>query len=180
MTLTRRIGKILRALITALTAWIMIRLGEDGFILVSLLLSSALILFGVRNLIYYFSMARHMVNGRSILYIGVIAFDFGVFTLSIADHRGVFVALYLLGAHAFSGVIDILRAKEARQLEAPSWKLSLAEGIANIGFAAAAVVFGGFQGSMRDLTLIFAAGLFYSALLNLIAAFRKTAIVYIP
>ena len=33
---------------------------------------------------------------------------------------------------------------------------------------------------MRDLTWIYAAGLIYSALENLISAFRKTAIVYIP
>ena len=180
MTLAKRIGKLLRALGSCLIAWIMIRLGEDGFLLVSTLLSLGLIVFGARNLIYYFSMARHMVNGRSILYLGVIALDFGIFTLSIANGRGAFVALYLLGVYAFSGVIDILRAREARQFEAPSWRLRLAEGIANIGVAAAAVVFGLFRGDLRSVTLIYAAGLLYSALLNPISAFRKTAIVYIP
>jgi len=180
MTLTQRIGKILRALVLCLTAWVMFKLGEQGFALVSALLSFGLIVFGARNLLYYFTMARHMVDGHSILYLGVIAFDFGIFTLSISDQYGVFIVLYLLGAHAFSGVIGILRAREARQFEAPSWKISLAEGIANIGVAVAAVVFGLFLGNMRSLTMIYAAGLIYSALLNLLSAFRKTAIVYIP
>ena len=53
-------------------------------------------------------------------------------------------------------------------------------GIVNIGSAAAALVFGLLLGNMRDLTWIYAAGLIYSALENLISAFRKTAIVYIP
>ncbi len=125
-------------------------------------------------------MARHVGNAESILYLGVIAFDFGILTLSVSDAHGVFIALYLLGAHAFSGVMDILRAREARQFEAPSWRISLAEGIANILVAIAAAVFGLFWGSMRDLTLIYAAGLIYSAFLNLLSAFRRTAIVYIP
>ena len=43
-----------------------------------------------------------------------------------------------------------------------------------------AVVFGIFLGNMRNLTVIYAAGLIYSALLNMISAFRRTAIVYIP
>ena len=180
MTLVMRIGKLLRALLTGLAAWILLELGENGFLAASLLLSLALVMFGLRNLIYYFTMARHMVEGRKILYLGVIALDFGVFTLTIADHRGVFIALYLLGFYAFSGVLDILRAREARQFEAPSWRLNLAEGIANIGVAVAAVVFGLFLGNMRDVTIIYAAGLFYSALLNMISAFQKTAIVYIP
>ena len=180
MTLRKRIGKILGALLTALCAWLVLKMGESGFMLVSLLLSIGLVIFGARNLIFYFTMARHMVNGRSILYIGVIALDFGIFTLSVSDIHGVFTVLYLLGVHAFSGVIDILRAREARQFEAPSWKISLAEGIANIGVALVAVVFGIFLGNMRNLTVIYAAGLIYSALLNMISAFRRTAIVYIP
>ena len=178
MTLMQRIAKILTALLTAGTAVLILRLGEDGFRLAGLLLSCSLILFGLRNMVYYFRMARHMVDGRRILYIGVIALNFGVIALSAADER-VFVVLYLLGAYAFSGVLDILRAREARSFEAPSWRLNLAEGIANIGFAAAAAVFGLVSGNMRALTLIYAIGLFYSALLKLVSAFRKTAIVYI-
>ena len=180
MTLRKRIGKILGALLTALCAWLVLKLGESGFMLVSLLLSFGLVIFGVRNLIFYFTMARHMVNGRSILYIGVIALDFGVFTLSVSHNRGVFIVLYLLAVYAFSGVIDIMLAREAMRLESPSWRLNLAEGIANIGFAATAVVFGLVLNNMKNLTIICAVGLFYSAFLNLLGAFRKTAIVYIP
>ncbi|MBO5556000.1 MAG: hypothetical protein J5927_02340 [Oscillospiraceae bacterium] len=180
MTLTKRAGKILGALLTASGALLLFKLGEDGLLLVSLILSVSLIVIGLRNLIFYFSMARHMVNGKSLLIIGVISLDLGLFTLSITRFQGPLIALYLLGAYAFAGVVDILRAREARQQEAPAWKFSLAEGIANIGFAAAAFVFGLLLGNMRDLTLIYAVGLLYSAFLNLLSAFRRTAIVYIP
>ena len=179
MTLAQRIIKILSALFSFLCAWIMFKMGENGFLLVSLMISISLILFGLRSLLFYFTMARHMVDGRSALYIGVIVLDFGIFTLSVSKFHRLFIAVYLLAVYAFSGVMDILRSLEARRLEAPSWRLNLAEGIVNIIFAGAAVYFGVLCGNMRNLTLIYAAGLGYTALLNLFSAFRKTAIVYI-
>ena len=180
MTLTRRIGMIFSALISAFCAWLMLWMGEVGFLLVLFLLGITLLLYGLRCLVFYFTMARFMVDGKRIFYLGAIALDFGIVTLSLSRNQSLFIALYLLGAHAFSGAVSILRALEARKLEAPDWKLKLPVGIVNIGFAAAALVFGLLLGNMRDLTWIYAAGLIYSALENLISAFRKTAIVYIP
>ena len=179
MTLTQRIGKILGALGSFLSAWLMLKMGEDGVLLVSLFLSVSLIALGARNLIFYFTMARHMVDGRSNLYVGVIVLDFGILTLSMTHNYELFVVFYLLAAYAFSGVMDILRALEARRFEAPSWRLNLTEGIVKLAFAGAAVAFGLFRGNMAALTRIYAAGLIYAAVLRLIAAFRKTAIVYI-
>ena len=180
MTATQRIGKILNALFTGLCAWIMLEMGEDGAWLVGALLCLSLILFAIRSILLYFTMARHMVNGRSILYIGMIVLDLGIFTLSILQYRKYFIVIYLLATYAFAGVVHILRALEARKFGASSWRVNLAEGIANILFAAAAVVFGLFRGDMRILTGIYAVGMLYSALLKLIPAFRKTAIPYIP
>lgn len=53
------------------------------------------------------------------------------------------------------------------------------QGLVDIGFAAAALVFGLVLGSMRQLTWIYASGLLYGGLLRIVSAFRKTAIVYI-
>ena len=114
MTLTQRIGKVLRALALCLTAWAMVKLGEYGLFLVSALLSFGLIVFGARKLVYYFTMARHMVDGRSILYLGVIAFDFGIFTLSIADQHGVFIVLYW-DRKAKQKAMDEIRAEAQAQ-----------------------------------------------------------------
>ncbi|MBR6352736.1 MAG: hypothetical protein IKS25_01320 [Oscillospiraceae bacterium] len=179
MTLRRRITSILAALGSLLCAWLMLRMGEEGFRLVILLLGLSLIGFGLRTLFFYFTMARHMVDGRSTLYIGVLVLDFGVLTLSMSRNYGLLIVLYLLAAYAFSGVMDILRALEARSYEAGSWRLKLTEGIVNLGFAAAAVIFGLFRGDMTMLIRLYASGLIYRAILKLISAFRKTAIVYI-
>ena len=65
-------------------------------------------------------------------------------------------------------------------MESPAWRLTFTEGMIRIVIAVAAVVFGLLLGDLRDLTLIYASGLFYSAVLNVLAAFRKTAVIYIP
>ena len=96
MTLGKRIGKVLGALAYLLCVFLLYRMGEDGFKLVCMLMSLSLILFGVRNLLFYFTMARHMVDGRGSLYIGVIVLDFGVFTLSVSQNQSLFIVFYLL------------------------------------------------------------------------------------
>ncbi len=179
MTLTKRIGTALNALFCLLSVALMVLLGEDGIYLVSLLLSLSLILLGLRRILFYFTMARHMVDGRGVLYIGVIVLDFGIFTLSISQNTELFIALYLLGTHAFGGAMGLMRAMEARGFGAPSWRMKLAQAIVEFAIAAAAIYYGFFAGDMFALTLLYAAALLYSAGVKLVSAFRRTAIVYI-
>ncbi len=91
-----------------------------------------------------------------------------------------FIVLYILGINAFSGIVDILRALEARKLQSPSWRMNLAAGIVSIVFALAAGVSGLVMKDMEVTTIIFVIGVFWSAAAKLISAFRRTAIVYIP
>ena len=170
---------ILNAFILVLCAVLIVIQGENGLPLAALVISLSLILYAVRTLVYYFTMARHMVDGKYILFKGVILLDLGVVTLSVSDNASRFLILYLLGAHVFSGGISILRALEARRFGALSWRLRLTEGILNLFIAAVALIFGLFLGSLRTVCWIYASGLIYSAILKIIGAFRKTAIVYI-
>ncbi|MBR5381594.1 MAG: hypothetical protein IK136_03130 [Oscillospiraceae bacterium] len=179
MTQVQRIRKIINALLTIVCAVVLLYEKEDGYLIVSLLLSLSLILSGLRALIYYFTMARHMVDGISVLFKGIFLLDFGIFTLSISRNEGVFIAVYLLVVRAFDGAVGILRALEARRLGAASWRLSMSDGILNIAFAAAAVIFGFISGNPQVLTWLYAIGLIYSAVVKIILACRKTAIVYI-
>ena len=179
MTLTQRIRRILGAVILAVCSVAIILLGDHGILLAALVISLSLILYAVRTLVYYFFMARHMVDGKYILFKGVILLDLGILTLSISDNASRFLILYLLGAHVFSGGISILRSLEARRFGAVSWRLRLTEGILNLLIASAALIFGLFLGSLRIVSWIYASGLFYSAVLKTIGAFQKTAIVYI-
>ena len=179
MTLTQRIRRILGAVILAVCSVAIILLGDHGILLAALVISLSLILYAVRTLVYYFFMARHMVDGKLILFKGVILLDLGFITLSMSDNASRFLILYLLGAYAFAGGISILRALEARRFGAVSWRLQLTEGILNIVMAVTALIFGLFLGSLRTVCWVYASGLIYSAILKTIGAFRKTAIVYI-
>lgn len=179
MTLVQRIRIVFSALMMILCAALLLLLKEDGYLLVILLLSISLIVYGVRTLIYYFTMARHMVDGRGVFFKGIIILDFGLFTLSISRNFSVVIVFYLLFVHAFSGVIGILHALEEKRFQAGSWRLSMVQSVISIAFAVAAVIFGFFLGDLQDLTRIYAAGLVWSAVSQFIIAFRKTAIVYI-
>ena len=150
---------------------------EDGYALMMVGLGFSAFGFGIRKLFYYFSMARHMVGGKSMLYYGIIALDFGAFTLALSDLPHIYIALYLAGVYVFSGAIDIMGAFEAKRLDAPAWKGRMASGLLNLAVAVTSCVC---LRSTRMLVYIYAAGLIYSSLLRIASALRKTAIVYIP
>lgn len=152
---------------------------QDGLKIAILLLSISLILVGIRYITFYRSMARHMIGGRWILIIGVIILDFGIFSLTMHRAPLGYVILYLVGAYAFSGVVDILGAIEARGYEAPAWKLKFSTGVINVLIALFAMFSGMILHAADTVIWIYCAGLFYSGIMRIINAFRKNAIVYI-
>ena len=178
MSLMQRVKSIVSALLMIGAAVVMLIYPDDGFMILALILSVSLTLYGLRALLYYFSMARHMVGGKRILYQGLIIFDLGIFTLTMVDNPKIYIILYLLGIRAFAGVIDILRAMEARRFEGP-WRMDMASGVVNVSIAILAVVCGFFLNNMQDIVYIYASGLFYSAVLKIVNALRKTSIIYI-
>ena len=180
MTNIQRVKNVLRSLLMILCSCVIVRYPEQGFYVVAVIVSASLVLYGARTLLYYLTMARHMVGGRSILYIGLIVFDLGIFIFTTVGDPKLFIVIYLLGVHAFSGVMAVMQALEARRYGSPSWKWILVDGAANTAVAVLAVIAGLFLRSRTDLSYLFAACLFYSACTQLANAFRKTAIVYIP
>jgi len=172
----QRIKNILIGLLMILGSIILIAFPEDGLLIVAGVLSLSLFIYGIKTLIYYLTMARHMVGGRIILYIAVIVLDFGMFTMMMTNIPKMYIALYLLAIYAFSGAIDILRALEAKKYQSSAWKLKLISGIINIVIAILCVVF---IGSTNMIVYLYCAGLIYSAVVRIATAFRKTAIVYI-
>ena len=144
--------------------------------LIILTLGLTLLLSGLRSLIYFFTMARHMVGGRTVLYRSVIVLDIGLFTLSLTEIPLLFVVLYLASMYGFAGFVDIMRAREARKLKAGSWKLNFSHGLVNVIMAALCLIF---LGTELVAAEIYALGLMYSGLIRIIQAFRRTAVVYI-
>ena len=57
-------------------AILLARYPENGFIMIAAILAISMITIGVRYLYYYATMARHMVGGKAILFLGVIILDF--------------------------------------------------------------------------------------------------------
>ena len=176
MNVGQRIKNVLIGVFIIIGGIILMAFPDNGLIIVASILCLSLFIYGIRSLVYYFSMARHMVGGRIILYLGIIILDLGMFALMLTNIPRFYIVLYLLVIYAFSGVIDVLRSLEAKKYQAPSWKFFLASGLVNIVVAVLCIVFIK-RGDM--IVYFYGAGLIYSAVVRIISALRKTAIVYI-
>lgn len=175
MNQLKRIGSILAALFMIAGAFIMVNETESGFRFILTILGVSLQIAGIREIIYYFTMARYMVGGNLLLFKGVIFLDFGGLTLSLTDVPSGYVILYLLVIHVFSGIVEILRAMEAKRYGG-AWKLKFFHGLLNLAIVILCVTF---FNRPETAVYVYASGLVYSAILRVITAFRRTAVVSI-
>ena len=176
MSSGQKIKNVLIGIAIILGALILIAFPEDGIIITASILSLSLFIYGIKTLIYYVTMARHMVGGRIMLYLAVVVLDLGMFTMMLTNIPKIYIVLYLVVVYAFAGVVSILRALEAKRYQAPMWKLSLISGIINVVIAILCIIF---MRSTNMIVYLYCAGLIYSAIVRIVTAFRKTAIVYI-
>ena len=176
MTKARRVGNILIGLLMLFLGSQMAVIPSSTYKLIILVLGITLLLSGFRSLVYYFTLAKHMVGGRSVLYRAVIVIDMGLFSLSLTDIPFIFVILYLAAVHGFSGIVDIMMAREAKRLGASSWKLNFSHGLINVIMAVLCLVF---LSTAQVAAVIYGLGLMYSGVIRIIQAFRRTAVVYI-
>lgn len=177
MTIFQRIKRILLGLCMFAAALIFIIFPSDeAYSVVVGVLSLGLAIAGIKDIFYYFTMARHMVGGKMILVWGVITLDFAIITGSLASVPKIYILLYLIGIHAFSGAVEILRAREARKAVAGPWKMKFSHGIVNLILAIACLVF---IRQPNTALIIYSIGLMYSAVVRIVDAFRKTAFVVI-
>ncbi|MCR4903467.1 MAG: DUF308 domain-containing protein [Butyrivibrio sp.] len=149
---------------------------EESYMVVVLTLSLGFIFYGIKQLIYYFTMARFMVGGKEALYRGVIILDLGFFTASLTDVPKVYILLYLVLIHAFSGLVEILRVWETRKNGGGLWKLKLFHGVLNVAMALVCIIF---IRKPNTAVYIYSLGLIYSAVIRIITSFRKTGFIYI-
>ncbi len=174
-----RVKNILTGLISILLGLMLFFIPEEaadaGFYVVVLILSLGLLISGIKEIIFYFSMAIHMVGGKRSLYRGVIILEVAFFTMSLYEIPRIFILLYLIGVHAFSGGVEIMRAMEAKKNDS-SYILKLIQGIMDILLAACCLVF---IKNGNIATYIYAAGLINSSIMKIIGSFKKTAVVYI-
>ena len=176
MTLAKRIRDVVLGVVMVLVAIAMIAVPEFGFPLIIVILCVTLTVAGVRRLIFYARMARHMVGGIRIFYTGILLLDAGLFTFTLTNIPHFYVMLYLIFINGLTGVIGLLRALEDRRQGMRSWKIRMIYGAVNVLFALACLL------NIHSETLavyIYGASLLYAAVMRIITAFRKTDIVYI-
>lgn len=175
MTAAKRFFNIVSGLMLLLCSAGMLLFPEVGYAFVILFLDISLLLYGLRLLVYYFTMARFMVGGIATFYKSIIVIDFGLFVFGLERIPQKYAMLYLIACLGFSGLVDILRSVEARRLSAP-WRLHICYGFLKVATALTCLFY---LNSMRMVTFLYCIGLIHSATLAFINAFRKTAIVYI-
>lgn len=175
MTWHRRVANIIKALICIIAA-LAIFAEDDAAQIIITILGISVVFYGLRNIFFYFGMARYMVGGKSILYRGILATDFGLFTGLIATVPEFYGMIYLLVIKAFSGIVGILRAFEAKKLRAGNWKFKFAVSVINLMIVALCLVM---IDDENVFVLIYCIGMINSAIGSIVAAFRKTAMVYI-
>ena len=177
MSLFSRIRNVIFGLLMMITAVVFIFYrDDDGYKIIIIILAIGLAIRAVRYIVFYFTMARHMAGGKMILFQGVILLDFALLTGSLSDVSKIYILLYLVCIHAFSGAVEILRAMEARRTVEGPWKLKFSHGIINILLAISCLVFIRQAGIAL---IIYGIGLLYSAFIRIITAFRKTSFILI-
>ena len=149
---------------------------DKAYMIVVFILSLGLAIAGIKDIAFYFTMAKHMVGGKMILIQGVIILDFAIITGSLANVPKIYILLYLIGVHAFSGVVEVLRAMEARRAVDGPWKMKFSHGVVNFILAIACLIF---IRQSNTALIIYSLGLMYSAVVRLFDAFGKTAFVVI-
>lgn len=151
---------------------------EDYFVIV-LILFAMMAWKGIKTLFFYFSMAKYMVGGQLMLFKGVMYVDVALFTLSFVFSKGgssIYILLYLIAYYAFTGVVDVLRAFEAKGGGARDWGLKFGLGMLSIIVSITCIVF---FNNMNVAVMVYSVGLIISALFKIFGIFKKTEIVYI-
>ena len=176
MTKLQRIRTVLSALVMFLCCGVIVRWPDEGFFLILAIVCVSTLVRGLSALVYYVTMAKHMVGGKLQLYKGIILMDIGLFFTTLEDVPTIYLVLYLAIGNLLAGVINILHALETRKMESGAWKLNMTASLVNIISGIACLLCVSIQ---LVPVYIYAAGLFYTACLRIVSAFRRSAIVYI-
>jgi uncharacterized membrane protein HdeD (DUF308 family) len=150
-----------------------------GLSVIIAILATALLIKGANILRFYSTMARHMVGGQRILYVGFIVFCFGLLTMSIKDLHPSIIIGYLFALHAFEGGVDVAGALSARKNGAKHWRVKLIVGILTVIFGLVAAVAGFVFKATSLIAVIYGIGIIISGCSKIRNSFTKTEVVYI-
>ena len=169
MTKRQKLKNIMIAILDVVFGIIMIAVPDFGYLMIIGIMSVTLLFYGLKKLLFYFTMARHMVGGKRILYDGMIIFDLGAFTVAMADIPRFYIMIYLMGGIIFSGVIEVLRSMEKKKLGA-GYKFKLTQGIVCILIGIFGMIF---SKDTNYIVYFYCIGMLYSAYIRIAEVFRK-------
>ena len=175
MSRMRRIGSIFLSLVMIAFGVLLLCSPNEGLVIVALGLALWLLASGVRKLVYFFTMARHMVGGLSMLFIAVIMIDISGFVFLFIGEPKLSIVVFLVGYNAYMALTGLVHVVESKLLES-RWAASLFHSIVNLVLAVASIVF---FNSDEVVIAIFCIWLFYAAGVRLVSAIRPTEIIYI-
>jgi uncharacterized membrane protein HdeD (DUF308 family) len=179
MSKMKRIGYIISGLLMILFGLFLFLFPEFGMDAITIILAVTMLFNGIKLLVHYSALARHMVGGKYILYLGIVVLDLGIMTISMSGSRSKPVFIYLFVLFIFTGVLDVLKAFEEKNNKAPLWWVRLLVGLFSVTLGILAVISCFFLKSPEGMTYLFCFALVYSGAVRFFKAFRKTAVVYI-
>ena len=179
MSRFQRVRSFILGILYLVISLLLLLLPKDSYGVITLIISFMLLFYSISQLIYYASMARHMVGGKIILCEAIILLDLGLFIYSLYDDKSLTILIFLLIIYAFSGFVDILRAFEEKKNGSHHWIRKLVIGLAMVIFALALVIIGLIMKNTIILKYGFCLSVAYAGIRKIITAFKHTAIVYI-
>ena len=171
MTLARRFFNILLGLLTIVCALLIFFAPEIGIYIALAVFSVVFLVYSIRMIVYYIRLARHMVGGQIVVFLGIFAFCCALYALNINNAPRKTITVILVIILIFTGIVDLLRAREAKNGGAGSWKFSMASAVIGIILAVTCLIFS--SGNPDVTGIIFGITLCYSGVSRIIASLRK-------
>lgn len=176
MSSSQRIANVILGLFTILLGVIMIIPDDGNYLIVLLLLELSLFFTGIRQLFYYFTMAKYMVGGIYIFFKGLFLLDAGLFAMNMDHVPRQYAMIYLIIGMAFSGAVAILRALETKRMRSAKWKYPVFIGVVEILISVVCLFF---LNDPNILSIVYSVGLIHSGGARIITSLQPSAIVYI-
>lgn len=176
MSKTRRIFTIIKSLILLLLAAAILIDPESGYMILLLIMELWLLFSGIKQMIYYFSMAKYKVGGLTTLYKSILIIDVSLLFLGMNNAPRKLIMIVLAFSLAFNGVVYIMKAMKSKKLESATWKSQLIRGILMFLVAIVCIIF---INSTRIAAVVYGLSLIAVAVSDIIDATRRTAIIYI-
>lgn len=178
-----------------LTSLIMIAIGtiglclpvDESFFAIAIIIGICITAKAIKDFIYYFSSARHMISGKKVLINSIVELEFGLLSFLIILKRPLIALIYLVVMFIVLGVIDILRGLEIKNNEGKRWQLKLIKGGIAIALGITCLVIGIIsvanekesKSLIEIVTLIFSVAWIVEGVLGFALSFHKASVVYI-